>query len=117
MKNYVQDGNTVTITAGGTITSGDVDSLNDIVGVAQNDAASGESVVYATVGVYLVAKATAQTWKVGESVNFDASAGNFTTGAAAAAGDVTDAAVAWADAASGDTTGYVKINVGAGTGS
>ena len=117
MKNYVSDGHTVTITAGGAISSGDVDSLNDLVGVAQNDAASGESVVYALEGVYRVAKATGQSWGVGEAVNFDTSTGNFTTGTASAAGDVTDAGVAMATAASGDTTGLVKINVGAGTGS
>lgn len=117
MKNYVADGKTVTITAGGTITSGAVDSLNDLVGVAQNDAASGESVVYALEGVYRVAKATGAAWAVGEAVNWDNSASNFTKAATAAAGDVTDAGVAMAAAASGDTTGLVKINIGAGTGS
>lgn len=117
MKNFSADGKTVTTAASGAVSSGDVDSLNDLVGVAQNDAADTESVVYALEGVYLVGKATGQTWGVGEAVNWDNSAGVFTTGTTSAASDVTDAGVAMAAAASGDTTGYVKINVGAGTGS
>lgn len=117
MDKFVADGNTVTFAAGGTIASGDVDSMGDMVGVAQNAATSGESVVYAIEGVYLVAKATGAAWAVGDKVNFDTSAGNFTASATAAAGDVTAAGVCMEAAASGATTAKVKLTPGTGTGS
>ena len=117
MKNFVADGNTVTTTAGSAISSGDVVALNDMVGIAQNDATSGASVVTAIVGVFSVAKVSAQTWAVGDKVNWDASASNFTTAATAAAGDVTAAGVCMEAAGSGVTICAVRLSPGSGTGS
>lgn len=115
MKNFVSDGKTITITAGGAITSGDLDELGNMMGVAQNDAASGESVVYAIEGVFTVTKATGTAWAVGDKVDFDSSAGNSTVGLTPAAGDVADYGVCMEAAASGATTGIVKLTPGTGT--
>ena len=52
MKNYVRDGQTVTITADTVIKSGDLVVVGAIAGVANADAAVDETVVLVTEGVF-----------------------------------------------------------------
>ena len=52
MKNYIQDGETVTMTAPYTVTSGEGVIVGSIFGVAQTDAASGAAVSLVTEGVF-----------------------------------------------------------------
>lgn len=66
MKNYVQNGSNLTITAGATITSGDFVVVGSIVGVAVTDAVSGDSVAISCDGVFTGTKASGATLAVGD---------------------------------------------------
>lgn len=59
MKNYVQPGNVITLTApAGGVKSGDALLVGSLFGVAAYDAAAGEEVETSLVGVYALPKAT-----------------------------------------------------------
>ena len=103
MKNYVSDGKTVTVTAPAAVTSGDPVRIAALLGIAQNDAASGASVVLALEGVFMLPKATG-TLAVGVMLDYDDSAGNFDDAITPAAGDIEDCAIVLEAAASGDAT-------------
>lgn len=116
MKNFVQDGSTVTWTntTGSTVSSGAFVAVGALIGVAMGDIANNATGTLAVEGVFSGApKTTGVAWSVGSNLLWDASAGKFATTATLATGDVSNAAIAWAAAASGDTTGTVKLNVGA----
>ena len=61
MKNYVQEGNTITVTAPATVTSGQLVVVGSINGVAAFDAASGADVEVTVEGVFELPKVTT-TW-------------------------------------------------------
>ncbi len=67
-KTLRSDGHTITITAGGTILSGDVDDIGDLIGVALNGAATGELVTYAISGVWDMPATVADTFAIGDEV-------------------------------------------------
>ncbi len=77
-KNLQANGNTINIVAGGTVTSGDVDDIGDLVGVALNSGETGDTIVYALSGVWLIPAADG-TYVAGEEVGI-------TTGAVVQAG-------------------------------
>lgn len=62
MKNFVQPGGVVTVTAPRAIVAGEIVVVGLLVGVAVNDADNGASVEIATEGVFDVAKTSAQAW-------------------------------------------------------
>ena len=66
MKNFVQNGANLTITASSAISSGDFVVVGDLVGVAVTDIANGASGAIATEGVYQGAKASGATLAVGD---------------------------------------------------
>lgn len=66
MKNYVQNGANLTITASSAISSGDFVVVGSIVGVAVTDIANGASGVIACEGVYEGSKASGATLAVGD---------------------------------------------------
>ncbi len=66
MKNYVGDGNALTVTAPATVAAGAGVLIGSIFGVAANDAASGAEVVINTVGTYDLTKTAAQAWTAGQ---------------------------------------------------
>lgn len=107
--NFVQDGRTISVTAGGTVTSGSVYSSGGLVGVYLTSGASGDTVAVMTEGVWTVAKTTGTAWAVGDVLDWDVSAAKFHKGLTPAAGDVTKCAICVQAAASGDATGVVKI--------
>lgn len=73
MKNFVQPGHMITVTAPGAITSGDGLLIGTLFGVAATDAASGDAVEIATTGVFdLPKEATTDTFDVGAAVEWDA---------------------------------------------
>lgn len=78
MKNYVQPGNTVTLTAPYAVTSGDGLLAGAIFGVAAGAAAIGEAVEAALVGVYDLKKVASQAWAAGDKIYWDNSAKNTT---------------------------------------
>ncbi len=56
MKNYVQPGNTITLTAPYSVTSGDGLLVGSIFGVAAGDAADAETLEVALIGVFDLTK-------------------------------------------------------------
>ena len=71
MKNYVQPGNTVTLTAPYAVTSGDGLLVGSIFGVAAGDATNAETVETALVGVFDLKKVGSQAWSAGDKVYWD----------------------------------------------
>lgn len=78
MKNYVQAGNTITLTAPYAVTSGDGLLVGAIFAVAAGTAASGDPVEAAVVGVYDLKKVASQAWAVGDKIYWDNTAKNTT---------------------------------------
>ena len=71
MKNYVQPGNAITLTASYAVSSGDGLLVGSIFGVATGSAALGESVEAALTGVYDLKKVASQAWAAGDKVYWD----------------------------------------------
>jgi predicted RecA/RadA family phage recombinase len=78
MKNYVQPGNTITLTAPYAVASGDGLLVGSIFGVAAGTAALGEAVEAALVGVYDLKKVASQAWAAGDKIYWDNTAKNTT---------------------------------------
>jgi predicted RecA/RadA family phage recombinase len=108
MKNYVQKGETLTLTAPYTVSSGGGALVGSIFGVAANDYASGEQGEFQVTGVFdLVRETGASTgWAAGTLLYWDntnkrvtkTATGNKLIGVAVTA------------AADGDATGRVRLN-------
>ncbi|CBS87035.1 DUF2190 family protein [Azospirillum lipoferum] len=71
MKNFVQPGKTVTVSAPYDVASGAGCLVGSLFGVATMDAVSGASVDICTEGVFTLAKTSAQAWTVGAKVYWD----------------------------------------------
>jgi predicted RecA/RadA family phage recombinase len=80
MKNYVQDGETITMTAPYDVASGAGLLVGSIFAVANAAALSGATVEADTTGVFDLAKVSAQAWAtVGLLIYWDNAAKNCTT--------------------------------------
>jgi len=77
----IQTGEVVDYTATATIANGDVIPLVDRVGVALNDAITGDVISLELSGVFEITAATADDIAFGDVVYFDATARNVTTDA------------------------------------
>ena len=106
MKNYVQEGDALTLTAPYAVSSGGGFKVGSIIAIAAADAGNGATVVGLTEGVFTVAKVSAQAWTVGALVYWDDSAKNFTT---TSSGN-TLSGVAVAVAANPSSTGRIRLN-------
>ncbi|GJD51092.1 hypothetical protein OPKNFCMD_3843 [Methylobacterium crusticola] len=106
MRNFVQKGEVVTLTAPANLLSGDVVIVGAIFGVAAADALSGADVEVVTGGVYDLPKVSAQAWTQGAAVYWDATAKNATT----TAGSNTKLGVAVLAAANPSAVGRVRLN-------
>jgi predicted RecA/RadA family phage recombinase len=100
------------------IKSNDVVVMNDVVGVALSDILVGSTGTVQVAGVAQLKKKTGQAWSQGQKLYFDNLGGTpnnwFTTSAdngASPAVAFVFAGWAYADAASGDTSGQVKLKV------
>ena len=72
MKNYIQEGRLITITAAtGGVTSGQGVLVGNLFGVAAKTATEGESVEIATVGVYELPKLASAVIAAGARVAWD----------------------------------------------
>jgi len=78
MKNYVQDGNTVTVTAPANVVAGQGVLVGDLFGVAMHDASSGALVEIRVTGVVTLKKASG-TINPGVRVFWDSAASRVTT--------------------------------------
>lgn len=93
MKNYVQKGDTLSLTAPYAVASGAGFKVGSIFAVASGPADNGAAVEGATVGVFDLAKVSAQAWTVGAAIFWDdvaklcdtTSSGNTRIGVAVAA--------------------------------
>jgi len=106
MKNYVQDGAVLTLTAPYDVTSGQALKVGSIIGIATADAVETAAVEAITRGVVDVAKVSAQAWTVGAAIYWDDTARLFTTTSTSN----TLAGVAVAVAANPSATGRVRLN-------
>lgn len=108
MKNFVQPGSTITLTAPYAVASGDGLLVGAIFGVAAGDAASGEPVEAALTGVFDITKVGSQAWTVGAKIYWDNTNKRCTT----VTTDNTLIGVATEAVASGagDTIGRVRLN-------
>lgn len=106
MKNFVQPGNTVTVTAPtGGVTSGQGLLVGSLFGIAAFTAAQAADVEAVTEGVFDITKATGEITQ-GAKVYWDNTAKNVTT---TSSGN-TLIGVATQAAASGDATARVRLN-------
>jgi predicted RecA/RadA family phage recombinase len=71
MKNYVQPGNTITLTAPYAVASGDGLLVGSIFGIAAGAAALGDPIESALVGVYDLKKVASQAWAAGDKIYWD----------------------------------------------
>lgn len=106
MKNYVQPGNIITVTAPVDTASGDGVLVGSIFGVAAIAALAGNDVEIDLVGVYDLPKVPAQAWTQGAPVYWDATAKNVTTTAT----NNTKIGVATLPAANPSSFGRVRLN-------
>ena len=108
MKNYVQPGNTITLTAPYAVTSGDGLLVGSIFGVASGTAALGEPVEATLAGVFDITKIGSQAWTAGAKVYWDDTNKRCTNVATSNTliGVATEAVAGGA----GDTIGRVRLN-------
>lgn len=106
MKNYVLEGDVLTLTAPEALTSGRGVLVGSIFGIATNAAASGDQVEVQLEGVFDVTKAAAQAWTAGQVIYWDNTAKNFTT----TVGSNTKVGVATEAAQSAAVIGRVRLN-------
>lgn len=107
MKNFIQRGEVVPVTAPADVASGALVKVGVLVGVAEHDAASGEAVNIAVSGVFELSKVSAQAWTEGAALYMVPGTGLVTT--ATTAGNVL-IGVALAAAANPSATGIVRLN-------
>lgn len=106
-RNYVQPGNTLTLTApSGGVVSGTVYLIGTLLVVAQATVAQTLPFEGKVTGVFTVPKTNAQAWTEGAKVYWDNTAKEFTTTSTSN----TLAGVAAAAAANPSTTGNVRLD-------
>lgn len=108
MKNYVQPGNTITLAAPYAVASGDGLLVGSIFGVASGDAASGEPIEAALVGVFDLKKVASQAWAAGDKVYWDNTAKEATK--TTTSNTLIGVAVAAVAGGAGDLIGRVRLN-------
>lgn len=108
-KNFVQEGNILTLTApSGGILSGKGMLSGDIFGVALSDADEGEDVECALTGVWTLAKVGGQAWVQGDPIYWDNTAKACSTNNAV--GRCIGVATAAVGSGVGVVTGNVRLN-------
>ncbi|MFN4125760.1 DUF2190 family protein [Pannonibacter indicus] len=108
MKNYVQPGNTITLTAPYAVAAGDGLLVGSIFGVAAGTAALGETVEAALVGVFDINKVGSQAWTVGAKIYWDDT--NKRTTNVATSNTLIGVATEAVAGGAGDTIGRVRLN-------
>ena len=78
MNNFIQPGNTLTVTAPAAVTSGQLVVVGSIVGVASTTQASGEDVELDTAGVFTLPKVTTDVIAAGDKLYWDSAAAKLT---------------------------------------
>lgn len=113
MKNLVQPGRTITVTAPATVESGEGVLIGQLFGVAAGDAANGASLDLVTEGVFDLDKWTTAVFTVGAPVFWDVATKSARTGNdedSNSAGD-NEALIGVAVAASGVGASTVRVKL------
>lgn len=105
MKNYVQNGDVLAVTAGGTVNSGDVVLAGSVVGVAINGGVSGDVISVSVKGVYNLTKNTTDVVARGAKLYWDAGNSRLTV----TPSTHEFAGYAWAPAGNGDTKVDIRL--------
>lgn len=108
MKNFAQDGGTITALAPYDRTSGQGALIGQLFGVASNTVLSGAEAEWATTGVFELTKIGSQAWTVGACVYWDNTNKRCTT--VASGNTLIGAATVAAGSGAGVTTGTVRLN-------
>ena len=108
MKNFVQPGNTVTLTAPYAVASGDGLLVGSIFGVAVGTAALSENVETALTGVFDLTKIGSQAWTAGVKIYWDDT--NKRTTNVATSNTLIGVATEAVACGAGDTIGRVRLN-------
>jgi predicted RecA/RadA family phage recombinase len=108
MKNFVQPGDVLTLTAPATVTAGQGALVGSLFGVATTDVTSGADGEFAIVGVFSLPKAPSQAWTAGAKIYWDAGNSRCTNVATSNThiGHAVEAVAGGAD----DTTGKVRLH-------
>ena len=108
MKNYVQPGNTITLTAPYDVASGDGLLVGSIFGVATGAAVDGDPIETALVGVFDLKKVGSQAWAVGDKIYWDNTAKETTK--TATSNTLVGVAIEAVGSGAGETIGRVRLN-------
>jgi predicted RecA/RadA family phage recombinase len=108
MKNYVQPGNTITLTAPYDVASGDGLLVGAIFGVATGSAVSGDAIEAALVGVFDLTKVGSQAWAAGDKIYWDNTAKQATK--TATSNTLIGVATEAVGNGAGETVGRVRLN-------
>ena len=108
MKNFVQPGHTITLTAPYAVTSGDGLLVGAIFGVASATAAISESVEAAVTGVFDLKKTASQAWSPGDKVYWDNTAKEVTK--TASGNTLIGVAVDAVGSGAAETVGRVRLS-------
>ncbi len=108
MKNFVQEGETLTLTAPYAVTSGLGALVGSIFGVAVGDVANGAEGEFKVEGVFDLVKAASQAWTVGAKVYWDNTNKVCTT--TASGNTLIGVAVVAVGSGAGETIGCVRLN-------
>lgn len=108
MKNFIQPGDVISVTAPANVASGAGVLVGSLFGVAVNTALSAAAVEVATRGVFDLVKAGSQAWTVGARVYWDDTAKNCTT--TASTNKLIGVAAAATGAGAGETIGRVLLS-------
>lgn len=79
MKNYIQVGDSITVTVAADVATGAGVLAGKMFGIASDSVTSGSDVTIVRKGVFVVNKISAQAWTVGAKVYWDDTAKEFTT--------------------------------------
>lgn len=109
MKNFVQNGDVLTVTAPYALSSGQGCLVGSIFGVACSDALISTEVEIQTEGVFDLTKVGSQAWSVGDRIYWDNTARAATTAAASGANKLIGVAIAAVGSGAGETTGRVRL--------
>lgn len=107
MQNYISEGDVISVTAPYALSSGDGCQVGKLFGVAVKDYDSAATAQIKTLGVFDLAKVSAQAWTAGQAVYWDNSAKKATT---ATTSPNIWIGVATTAAANPSSTGRVRLN-------
>ncbi|MCV2870640.1 DUF2190 family protein [Defluviimonas sp. WL0002] len=108
MKNFVQAGDVITLTAPYAVTSGLGALVGSIFGVACGDVDNGAEGEFQTTGVFDLLKVGSQAWTVGAKIYWDNTNKYCTT--VSTSNTLIGVAVAAVGSGAGETTGRVRLN-------